>query len=294
MRPRGLSASRLPPSEVKEEAGRAVEDVPGRARAGSPQNDWLTLSVGVEEGAAMGEDTTPKAPARIGRDRGLWIRGDSWRGVGGGGGTSTGRISISGLGNWGRKICPSKGPGMGFPLGLMKRNAAGKTPDVDICDRRCVWASPRRRKEEGAKVLGAARSPPAGAPPCLRTPGAPHLVAERGEREVGRDLHAGYRDPVAVVADGEREGARGALHPAEAGQQRRVGPDGGVRAGIDSTAGWPRLVSFSASLCLGAGHCPSRGAMEVLLQYSKKRKEFGEHCAFVDSPAQMLESATFT
>ena len=34
--------------------------------------------------------------------------------------------------------------------------------------------------------------------------------------------------------------------------------------------------------------------MEVLLQYSKKRKEFGEHCAFVDSPAQMLESATFT
>ncbi|KAA0148104.1 hypothetical protein FNF29_06899 [Cafeteria roenbergensis] len=30
--------------------------------------------------------------------------------------------------------------------------------------------------------------------------------------------------------------------------------------------------------------------MEVLLQYSKKRREFGEHCEFSDGPAQMLES----
>jgi len=37
-----------------------------------------------------------------------------------------------------------------------------------------------------------------------------------------------------------------------------------------------------------------RAAMEVLLQYSKKRREFGEHCAFEDFPAQMLESAAFT
>jgi hypothetical protein len=34
--------------------------------------------------------------------------------------------------------------------------------------------------------------------------------------------------------------------------------------------------------------------MEILLQYSKKRREFGQHCVFEDSEAQMLESANYT
>jgi len=31
-------------------------------------------------------------------------------------------------------------------------------------------------------------------------------------------------------------------------------------------------------------------AMEVIVQYEKKRSEFGHHCAFEDSPARILES----
>lgn len=43
-------------------------------------------------------------------------------------------------------------------------------------------------------------------------------------------------------------------------------------------------------LCGPRCHPGLQAAMEVLLQYSKKRREFGEHCEFSDGPAQMLES----
>ena len=35
---------------------------------------------------------------------------------------------------------------------------------------------------------------------------------------------------------------------------------------------------------------PSYHIMEVALQYTKKRSEFGHHCTFEDVPAQVLES----